>query len=284
MSEPVPVSEAVHIEGASAHLTGQLFLPTTPPLAAVLINGATGIPQSYYRHFAHWLAHRKSVAVLTYDYRDFGASAEGHVKHSKALMSDWGVHDQQAARDWLGARFEDAPIWVIGHSLGGFMLPMQKRQARIARVIAVASGPVHVRDHPMSYQPLARMFWYGHGPLLTRLFGYLPGKNTGLGADLPGPVFWQWRRWCTSEDFYASDIGVHLPEPAWEATHADVKCVAIADDPMIPPKAVWRLMPFYPDTYVRQLTIRPEEFGLGKIGHLSAFARRNAAIWEQLIA
>ncbi|MEO0912915.1 MAG: alpha/beta fold hydrolase [Pseudomonadota bacterium] len=283
MTQPIPTSDTVTIAGA-APLTGQLFLPTGAAQAAVVIHGATGIPQSYYRHFAHWLAHRKSVAVLTYDYRDFGASSVTPVARSRATMADWGLHDQQAARDWLSSRFPDAPIWVIGHSLGGFMLPYQKRHTHIARVITVASGPVHVRDHPWHYQVQARLFWYVHGPLLTRLLGYLPAKLSGLGADIPGPVYWQWRRWCTSRAFTDVDVGKSLPKADWRGPEAHVKFVAIADDQMIPPATVWRLMEAYPGCYKRQLTIRPKDYGLTRIGHLSAFARRNQAVWDDIVA
>ena len=80
-------------------------------------------------------------------------------------MADWGVQDQPAAQAALKARLPDTPLWVIGHSLGGFMLPFQPDTAEIARLITVASGAAYVGDHPWPYRAMALLFWYGPGPL-----------------------------------------------------------------------------------------------------------------------
>lgn len=278
--------EAVAIKQTERQLNGTLFVPqgSLPPRAAVVLNGATGVPHSFYKNFAQWLAKEQNLACLVYDYSDFGASLSGSMRKSHVSMVAWGVEDQQVARDWLAMRFPDCPLWVIGHSLGGLMLPFQQRLDQIDRVITVASGPVNIRDHPWPYQILPRIFWYLNGPLLTALFGYLPGKLSGLGQDLPRNVYFQWRRWCTSRGFYERDIDRLLPTPDWEGLKAQMKIVAVADDPMVPPSAVWRLMEFYQRAHKRQLTLKPEKFGLSKVGHIGAFARQCSPVWEAIIA
>lgn len=278
--------ETVAITQGKRQLNGLLFSPdgSHKPRAIVVLNGATGVPHVFYRNFAQWLAREQSIACLIYDYSGFGASLTGSIRKSRVTMVAWGVEDQQVARDWLTARFPNSPLWVIGHSLGGLMLPFQQRLDEIDRVITVASGPVNVRDHPWPYQLLPRIFWYCNGPLLTSLFGYLPGKWSGLGQDLPRNVYFQWRRWCTSRGFYARDIDRLLPKPDWEGVKAQMKIVAVADDPMVPPSAVWRLMEFYQRAHKRQLTLRPEKYGLSKVGHIDAFARRCSPVWEAIIA
>jgi len=277
------VEDVSFISGVHS-LRGKLFRPADEPEAIVLLNGATGVPARFYRAFALWLAAEKKFACLTYDYRDFGASAKQGLRASKATMVDWGVHDQQAARDFATSQFPDVPVWIIGHSLGALCLPFQQRLDQISRVIAVASGPVHVREHPWPYQILARLFWFGHAPLATLVAGYLPGKMLGLGADLPAGVYWQWRRWCTRTDFFAREFGSRLPLPDWTGIKANMKLVAIADDMMMPPASVWKLMEFYPAAKKEQLVLRPEEFGLSKLGHLKAFAEKNRAVWNAILA
>lgn len=79
--------------GEGIELAGTLFEPAGAPKRAVLINGATGTPQSFYADFAAWLANDQTALVLTYDYRDSGASKTGHPRAAKATMSDWGVAD-----------------------------------------------------------------------------------------------------------------------------------------------------------------------------------------------
>lgn len=268
------MGETVTIKAEGAVLAGTLHAADTPRAMAVL-NPATGVDHGYYRHFAAWLADR-GVTTLCYDYRGFGASAQRPVRDSRTSMADWGIHDQQAARDWLAAQ-SDLPLWVIGHSLGGFMLGYQSGLDRIARVIALASGPVHVRDHPWPYQAMARIFWFALGPALVATTGYLPGRLSGLGADLPGPVFRQWKRWCTTEGFHRADPS--LPDWQGERLTAPLRTVALADDVMIPPGVVARLGGLYPAAPHTHATLKPADFGLKTVGHLSAFARRNAALW-----
>ena len=59
--------------------------------------------------------------------------------------------------------------------------------------------------------------------------------------------------------------------------------IAIADDVMVPPPAVWRLMGVYPQAEKRQLVLRPADFGLDRIGHLGPFHKRNAVVWPALV-
>ena len=278
-----PTISDIQIDAGTARLVGKLHCPQGTPRAAVVLNGATGVPQGYYQAFARWLAETQNLACLTYDYRDFGLSATGPIRQSKATMVDWGVYDQQGALRTLCDAFPDTPIWVIGHSIGGMMLPFQNGADRVERMITVASGPVHIRDHPLHYLPAALTFWYGAGPIATKLLGYLPGKILGLGADIPSGVYWQWRRWCTTPGFNRHDIGGALPQPDISAMCGEMKVVAVADDAMVPSEAVWRLMALYPEANKRQLTLRPEAFGLKQIGHIGAFARRNAALWPAVL-
>jgi len=277
------IFEEVSFRADRAKLSGRLYQPSGSPKAAIVIHGATGVPQSFYRHFAGWLA-TEGYTCLTYDYRDTGASATGHLKNSKATMAEWGVADQPAAQRALEKFVPDTPVWAIGHSLGGMMLPFHEGASRLSRVITVASGPVHLRDHPWPYRGVAAAFWWGPAPGLVRLLGYLPARWLGMGPDLPKGVYWQWRKWCTTAGFTLSDVGYSLPLPDWKAVQAPVKLIAVADDDLVPPTAVWRLMQQFPEAAKKQLVLRPAEFGLRKIGHVGAFRRENSSVWPKLIA
>lgn len=283
-TRPAPGGEEpLRIAAEGADLAGRLFLPAAAPRAAVVIHGATGVPARYYRAFAEWLAARRGMAVLTYDYRDFGASARGPVSAAQATMVDWGLRDQRAALSALRRAVPGVPHWVIGHSLGGLMMGFHPEMAHVARVVTVASGPVHLSDHPALFRWKARALWQGPVPVLARLAGHLPGRRLGLGADLPLGVYRDWRRWCTTPGFWASDLGAALPFPDPQAVRAQLRVVAVADDPWVPQAAVWRLMQLYPQAVKRQRVLRPGDFGLVRIGHLGAFARENAAIWPALV-
>ncbi len=275
--------QAIDFDADGATLTGTLFLPEVDPVAAVVLNGAAGVPHAYYRHFARWLASERDMACLTYDYRDFGASAHMHPRHSNTTMSDWALLDQPAARMEMRRNAPNSPIWVIGHSLGAMMVPLQQGIEDVTRMIGVASGLVNLPDHPMPYRALASAFWYGPASWAVSLTGYLPGRRLGLGEDLPAGVYREWRDWCTSPRSFLPRTGHDLPWPNWSRSGAPVDLIAFADDPVIPARCTDRLAALYDIRLVRRRTLHPRDFGLKQIGHLSSFTRRNAVLWPELV-
>ncbi|WP_299613102.1 alpha/beta fold hydrolase [uncultured Tateyamaria sp.] len=262
-----------------AELVGRLYRPERRPFAAVVLNSATGVPQTFYTHFARWLAAERRMAVLTYDYRGLGRSHAGPMRKVQADMTDWGIRDQVAARRAIRREVPGAPLWIVGHSLGAMLLPNQPELEDVVRVIGVASGMVHHNDHPWPYRAVALNFWFTLGPLATLLCGYLPGKRLRFGEDLPAGVFWQWRKWCTSRVFYDDDLGPRLPAPNWDSG-AVVRLHAFADDDLIPPAQVEKLAKVYGADPV---LIDPKDYDLTKVGHLGAFSRKNRAIWPILL-
>ena len=279
-----PIRREIEIRSGAYRLAGQLYHPAGKPKAVVIINAATGVRQRYYASFANWLATERDLACITYDYRDFGESLRRSLRASKATMVDWCVHDVTAVRDHVWSLLPGVPIWHLGHSIGGMGLPFQDGTSQIERVITVASGPVHLHDHPWPYRAIAGAFWYGPGPIATKAMGYMPGRKLGVGPDLPSGVYWQWRKWCTTRGFFAGEIGGALPFPDWNGVRCPVKIVAASDDDLVPPMAVWRTMDFYRQAEKTQLTLKPEKYGVAKIGHVGMFAAQNAACWADILA
>jgi len=272
----IPVREGVE-------LAGTLFEPAGAPKRAILINGATGTPQSFYEDFAAWLADSDSSLVLTYDYRDSGASKTGHPRTAMATMSDWGIADQAGALDFLSHHHSDLPVWVIGHSLGGMFFAFHPNAGRIERAIVIGAGPGYWLGHPLTFMPQILAFWWLVAPLATAVFGYMPGKMLGLGSDLPKGVYWQWRRWCLTREFYRIDYGRDLPEPDPARLTCPVRIIGIADDVMITPATAKRMADFYPDAEIEHRLISPDDVGGNAIGHLGLFKQHNAALWPRLI-
>ncbi|MEH6836831.1 MULTISPECIES: alpha/beta fold hydrolase [Falsihalocynthiibacter] len=279
-------SETVSLSADGANLVGTSRVPSDQLRAFVLIHGAVGVPQTFYAKFANWLAEAEGIASLTYDYRDFGASSQKPMRDSDATMADWGTLDQAAALTFAIRQADQrgVPLWVIGHSFGGFMTGFHEDASKIDRFIAVASGPVNWREHPLSYMPLAMLFWFVIGPLATVFSGYLPGRRIGLGADLPAGVYWQWRRWCLTRTFFRNDSAIpwlSLLNPS--RLQCPLKTVAFTDDQLIPPRTVNRLKELYPKADVIDQVFAPSDFSLKKIGHFGAFSARNTDIWRAII-
>lgn len=262
-----------------AVLRGLLALPPEPALL-VTINGATGVPARFYQPFARWLAAERNAAVLTWDYRDFGAS--GAPYRSSACMTDWVLHDPVTVRQALRARFPGLPLWLIGHSLGGIAAGFQADIGDLDRVITVAAGHGHISDHPPGMRIRASLLWYLLGPVSTAALGYLPARWLGLGLDLPKGVFWQWRRWLLDRGGPPADPalgGLRRPGITGPLT-----LIALSDDTMLPPASVERMRAWHPGAEIDYRLIRPGDAGLAAIGHIQAFHSRNAVLWPRLIA
>ncbi|TYO85406.1 alpha/beta hydrolase family protein [Oceanicella actignis] len=261
-------------------LRGRLFEPEgrTPEVAAV-IHPATGVPRDYYARFARWLAAERGVACLIYGYRATDDRSPRALRRSTVGMSDWGVCDQEAALAWLCARHPDAEIRVVGHSLGGFMTMFHKDAHRVARLIAVASGPAWWRAAPLRGMPMAFLFWHVLGPLAVRALGYLPGSRLGLGEDMPPGVFREWKRWCCNRDLHRPDWGGRLPAPVSPPFSGRLIIAAIEDDAILSPATAARLAEFHPEAESELRVISPRDAGTRAIGHVGLFRQANAAAW-----
>lgn len=276
-------AEELDIRSEGEVLRGRLVLPKGRPRAALVLHGATGTPAGYYRAFADWAAAERDLAILTYDYRDFGASQCRPMRASRATLADWGRFDQAAALAELARRFPDAPLWVLGHSVGGLWFGWHPAMPRVEWAITLGAGLIHVSDHPLRYRWKARLFWSPPVRALARAAGYLPGQLVGLGADLPRGVYEDWRRWCLTPGWHLSDVGRTLPLPDPARVTARLRTIAVADDDLVPPGAVWRARALYPEAEKEQKVLRPADFGLASIGHIPPFARRNAALWPAIL-
>jgi predicted alpha/beta hydrolase len=271
------------VTGDRVHLKGRLHLPDGPIRQAIVLHGATGVPARYYQAFARWLSDREGAAVLLYDYRDFGWSQQGRIEASRASISDWALHDQEAALLFMLDRFSDVPVEVIGHSLGALGLARHARAGEVSRLTAVASGPAYWLDHPLSYLPKVLMFWWLLGPAAVAAVGYLPGRRLGFGADLPAEVYWEWRRWCLSRGFNDQQWqALSHADTAPDALRCPVTMVAIEDDVVISPSMVQRLARSYPQAETSFRLVSPTALGLGPIGHIGVFHESNATAWPLL--
>lgn len=277
--------EDVVIAAEGAQLSGRFYRPAAPAGPAVrahlVLHPATGVPQRYYRAFAEW-ACAQGVGVLTYDYRDSGASARGPLKGSRTSYADWLIRDQGAAQAALAALAPEGPLWVLGHSLGGLGLPFRTPDRRVEKIVTIGTGQAFVLDHPPAYLPRALAFWFGPGPLAALLFGYMPGRRLLLGADLPKAVYWQFRRWCVRRDFWAADIGRSLPPEDYARPGPRIRLFVADDDQVMPPVAVRRYAAKFGEGAAFR-ALSPAEFGLKTLGHIETMSARSAAIWPVLL-
>jgi predicted alpha/beta hydrolase len=248
--------------------------------AVLVINPATGFPQTFYFRVASYAAER-GYDTLVYDYRGMGASAPPSLATEACRMSDWGLFDMRTALADAAARAAGLPVFTLGHSVGGQFLGLLANHA-LARAhvqIAVSVGYWPWEKAPFKY--LAWWFWRVHGPLMLSIKGYVPTGGGWSGLPLPRGVFEEWRRWCLRPTHFGPDLHTYLSDNVFDAIRAPLLNVGFDDDPIATPRTVAELDKFYPDAARETRWFTPAEAGSDRIGHEGFFASRHReTLWR----
>ena len=250
---------------------------------AIVINGATGFPQTFYFKLAQYCAER-GYDALVYDYRGMGWSAPRDLKTEQTRMSDWGLLDMRAALSAAAMRVGDAPLATLGHSIGGQFLGLLKNHslARVHVQIATSVGYWSWEHAPFKY--LAWWFWRVHGPLMLAIKGYIPSGGGWTGLPLPRGVYEEWRRWCLRPDHFGPDLATYLADNVFADIRAPLLTVGFTDDPIATPRTVAAINKFFPNAQRESRWYSPLDIGGKRIGHEGFFASRNReGLWRPII-
>lgn len=246
----------------------------------VIMAGATGVPQGFYRRFAEYMV-ANGHAVLTFDYRGVGRSCTGPLKGFQATYLDWAEKDLVAVVKWALAQ---GPAAVVGHSFGGHAFGLLPNANATRGLYTFGTGAGWHGHMPALERPKVLLMWNVLGPVMTRVYGYLPSRHFGLGEDLPLGVYQQWRAWCRRPDYWFSD-------PAYDFTQrfarVSVPVVAVnaVDDRWAPPRSAAAFMAGYSGTRVELRSVTPAQVGLRRVGHMGYFrAQAQEAFWPEVLA
>lgn len=268
------------VESIDGHpLAGTLYEPGRLPLAAVQLNGATGVPRRYYRAYAQFLAERGFV-VLTYDYRGMGDSRFHAARPGQVTMRNWGERDYASMLQYLHERHPQLPLLAVGHSVGGQLLGLAPNNHLVTAALGIAAQSGYWRHWPLRLQPRMAALWYGLIPALLALKGRIP--KGWMGEELPAGVAREWARWCRTPHFISDEHGQPLRE-YFRGYRGKLRLVAIADDEQFAPQAaVQALAGFYDNADVEVRTLQPRDHGLKRIGHFGFFrADMPRAAWQE---
>lgn len=264
-------------------LNGSL-IKSNKPKGITVFHGATGVPSSYYQAFAQTLSDIRSHHVLFYTYRDSELQSKSALKKSETDYYDWGVLDQTAALDFMLKTFPDLPAHTVGHSLGGFCIPMHDNADKIISHTALNSGPAYWLATPLKSIPKIIAFWYLIGPIAVTLLGYLPGFLLGMKSNMPAKAYWQWREWCTHKEFYRQGFGKTIPQTDLNRFKGKLTVHASTDDDILKPSQAKTLLEFFPAAKEPEFNIiKPDAYGLKQIGHITLFSKKCSKIWPNLI-
>jgi predicted alpha/beta hydrolase len=244
----------------------------------VIINAATSVRCRHYSRFADYLfAH--GFDVITYDYRGIGESRPASIKGLQASWTDWGALDFEAMLQRAQQEFPDQPIDVVGHSFGGCAAGLGASGQLIRRLVTVGAQFAYWRDYAPAHR--WRMFgkWHVVMPLVTKIYGYFPGKRLGWLEDTPAGVV---RDWSTPTPRYETRpsgriISGHLP---FASVTANTLAISISDDPYGTIAAIERLLAYFTGSTRTHLRITPEDIGETEVGHFAFFrSAYQATLW-----
>lgn len=256
-------------------LSGCLFQPEVSPKAGIIINSATAVGQGYYRAFSEYLC-AQGYTVLTYDYRGIGEStpADSKQNNTQLSMAAWGQQDFEAIIQWVTQCQADLSWHCIGHSVGGQLVGLAPSNHKLASIYCVAAQNGYWKHWGGLQKPKLLFTWFFLIPLLSKIFGHIPGAIIG-GENLPGPIALEWARWCRNPNFITDKTGQPLRK-YFSQCRQKMRFLAIKDDlEFAPTKAVKALQAFYHHADHELQVIDSEEIGIKKIGHFGFFNRHN---------
>lgn len=243
----------------------------------VIINCATSVRCRYYSRFAAYLF-RNGFDTITHDYRGIGESRPTTLRGFDASWVSWGRLDFEAVLRYTEQSFRGQPIYVVAHSIGGFLLGFARSNHLIQRLFTMGSQIAFWRDHPREQQLKLFLKWHVMMPLLTAGFGYFPGKRLGWLEDTPKGVVRDWRRFGSRAMKDAERYA--LLEPFAGVT-APTLAVSVTDDEFGTIPAIERTLSYFPNSPATHLRISPESIGRPEIGHFAFFHDRfEQALWH----
>jgi predicted alpha/beta hydrolase len=263
-------------------LGGRYHAPQGHAKGAVLIAGAMGVKQDYYAEFAQWLA-AQGYAAMSFDYRGMGESlpAGRSLRGFRADLFDW-ARDIDAAIDALLARHPDAPLFVVGHSLGAQLPGLLRHRDRIAGLVSVAAGSGYWRDNAPQLKRIVLYFWHVLVPLSVAIAGYFPGRRIGKVGDLPRGVVMQWRRWCMHPRYHVGAEGETVRRQ-FAGARFPVVALSITDDELMTERGTRVLIDCYENAPRQLLRIAPGDVGAQRIGHFGFFRPQfEPTLWRRL--
>jgi predicted alpha/beta hydrolase len=265
------------VETADGRKIAARFFPAEgKPKGAVLIVPAMGCTQDYYRPFAQWLA-AQGFTAATFDYRGTGLSRVGALRGFNADIFDWARLDCAAMVDALDER----PLYWIGHSLGGQILPLVPNADRVAKAVTVATGSGYWLENVPSLRLKVWWLWYVLVPLVLPLFGYFPGKTLRKVGDLPRGVMAQWRRWCLNREYAVGAEGEAV-RARYAAVRTPIVSLSFADDEMMSARNTESIHGFYSGAPRTMKRIAPRDIGAARIGHFGFFRTAfEPTLWRQ---
>jgi len=269
-------TETLRLSATDGYTLSATHFPASEGAVRLVVAGATGVPQGFYRRMAAFLSDQ-GHPVVTFDYRGIGRSRNGKLRGFQATFTDWAQLDLEAVLNWS---LERGPTVVVGHSFGGQAFGFLRRSNETRGLYAFGLGTGWHGHMPLWEQFRALALWNVLGPVTTRTLGYLPARYFGLGEDLPLGVYQQWKRWCQYPRYFLDDAEFAFKE-RFMAVHVPIVAVSAVDDALAPPVSRDVLLTGYQNAPITRIDVA---LNAGPLGHMGYFrSGPGERLWEALL-
>jgi len=273
--------ETLTLHTADGYPITALRYPARAPLRGhLVVAGATGVPQRFYRAFAQNAA-EQGYTTLTLDYRGIGLSKPARLRGFRMRYLDWAEQDLRAAVDAMAS--DTVPLFLVGHSFGGHAFGLLPNHDRVARFYTFGMGAGWHGWMPRMEQVRVLLMWRVIGPLLTRWKGYLAWSKLGMGEDLPLGVYREWKRWCRFPHYFFDDPAMAHVHALFARVTTPIRAVNATDDLWAPPVSRDAFIAGYRNTECQRVDIDPATSGIGPLGHMGYFRRQAQPLWEDAL-
>lgn len=248
--------------------------------ARIVVAGATGVPQGFYRGFATHAAER-GFDVITFDYRGVGDSAPHTLRGFRMDYRDWARLDMASVLQHASG---DLPLHLVSHSYGGHALGLLPDPSIVTAMHAYGTGSGWKGWMPRSERLRVAFLWNVMGPAIVGTQGYLAWKRFSLGEDLPVDVYRQWKRWCRYPGYWFDDpeIGEEM-QGLFARVTVPITAINSVDDRWSSPAARDAFFSHYTNADLTVRDLRPAELGQSSIGHMGYFRRGSEPLWDELL-
>ncbi|QYJ72124.1 alpha/beta fold hydrolase [Shewanella sp. FJAT-51649] len=257
-------------------LRGQLFCTEKAIQGRVIVAGATGVPQAFYRRFAQF-ASEQGFETLTFDYRGIGQSKPETLEGFEMNLLDWGKQDLAAAVQFMSK--DDAPLFIVGHSYGGHAFGLLPNHQKVTGAYIFGTGAGWHGYMPLFEQAKVLTMWNIVLPILTWWKGYCAWNLLGMGEDLPKNVFKQWRYWCRFRHYFFDDPTMDGIEKLFQSVQTPMVAANALDDLWAMPESRDAFIQHYSNAPLTCLDLSPKLLG-GKIGHMGYFRKNAIPLWQ----
>jgi len=248
-------------------------------ISKVLIIGADVITsQETYENFARYIASQGCV-VYTFDYRGVGQSLTNELKTYNASLNQWGFMDLDAVILHAKRHFPKHELDFMAHGTSGQLFGLSPASQYIDNAIFINTSLTCWRFWP----------WYAQfkisalkliRPILSKIFGYFPGKRLGFNQNLPSGITLELYDWCSRPN----GLFDFFPDSNFRKIQIPILVYSFTDDWFSPELAVKTLLTHYTQASISWMHLKPSDVSLKKVGHSGFFLEKNKNVFWTFIA